>query len=221
MKKNLLPAIACLLAVRLSAADMAAPATPVATSTPVATASPTPAVVASTPGTPTALPSTATASMPGLKVGEKAIDFTLKNADGKEVALKDMLKKGKVALLFYRSGDWCPYCINELQDLQKNIKNIEAAGVEFAAISYDTPETLTRVAAKYSLTFPLLSDIGSKTITAYGVLNKEATGRAAGVAYPVIYILDAQGVIRVKLMREGYRERPAPAEIIAGAKSFK
>jgi cytochrome oxidase Cu insertion factor (SCO1/SenC/PrrC family) len=42
----------------------------------------------------------------GLKVGEKAPTFTLKDQEGKERTLDDLLKKGKVALVFYRSADW-------------------------------------------------------------------------------------------------------------------
>ena len=42
----------------------------------------------------------------GLQVGEKAPKFTLKDQEGKERSLDDLLKKGKVALVFYRSADW-------------------------------------------------------------------------------------------------------------------
>ena len=42
----------------------------------------------------------------GLKVGEKAPKFTLKDQEGKKRSLDDLLKDGKVALVFYRSADW-------------------------------------------------------------------------------------------------------------------
>jgi cytochrome oxidase Cu insertion factor (SCO1/SenC/PrrC family) len=42
----------------------------------------------------------------GLRVGEKAPKFTLKDQQGKERSLDELLKKGKVALVFYRSADW-------------------------------------------------------------------------------------------------------------------
>jgi cytochrome oxidase Cu insertion factor (SCO1/SenC/PrrC family) len=42
----------------------------------------------------------------GLKVGEKAPAFTLKDQAGKERALKDLLQDGPVALVFYRSASW-------------------------------------------------------------------------------------------------------------------
>ncbi len=46
-------------------------------------------------------------SMTGLQVGEKVPDFTLKDQNGKERALKDLLaKKGTTVLVFYRSALW-------------------------------------------------------------------------------------------------------------------
>jgi cytochrome oxidase Cu insertion factor (SCO1/SenC/PrrC family) len=42
----------------------------------------------------------------GLKVGEKAPGFRLKDQKGAEHTLEDLLKQGKVALVFYRSADW-------------------------------------------------------------------------------------------------------------------
>ena len=42
----------------------------------------------------------------GLKVGEKAPKFTLKDQEGRGRTLDEFLGKGKVALVFYRSADW-------------------------------------------------------------------------------------------------------------------
>ena len=42
----------------------------------------------------------------GRQSREKAPKFTLKDQEGKERPLDDLLKKGNVALVFYRSADW-------------------------------------------------------------------------------------------------------------------
>ena len=41
----------------------------------------------------------------GLKVGDKAPDFSLPNPDGKPVALQDYTSRGPVVVIFYR-GYW-------------------------------------------------------------------------------------------------------------------
>jgi hypothetical protein len=42
----------------------------------------------------------------GLKVGEKAPAFKLKDQDGKEQTLEEFTKKGTVAIVFHRSAGW-------------------------------------------------------------------------------------------------------------------
>ena len=43
---------------------------------------------------------------PGLEVGVKAPAFKLKDQNDKDVALSGLLKKGPVALVFFRSASW-------------------------------------------------------------------------------------------------------------------
>jgi peroxiredoxin len=158
---------------------------------------------------------------PGLAIGAKGPDFTLPGSTGQAVALSRLTAKGRVAVVFVRSADWCPYCRKQLQDLERDRAAIEATGVQLIAISYDSLATNDAATSKLGLTFPLLSDAGSKVIDAYGIRNHEAKGRAAGVPHPVVFILDQEGVIRAKLARDNYRDRPESAEIIAAVRSLK
>lgn len=43
---------------------------------------------------------------PGLKVGEKAPEFELKDQLGKPIKLSKLLQTGPVAIVFHRSADW-------------------------------------------------------------------------------------------------------------------
>lgn len=43
---------------------------------------------------------------PGLKVGQKAPDFELKDQLGKPKKLSKLLEQGTVAIVFHRSADW-------------------------------------------------------------------------------------------------------------------
>jgi peroxiredoxin len=59
-------------------------------------------------------------------------------------------------------------------------------------VSYDSIEVLAEFAEKRKIAFPLLSDLGSKTMTAYGLLNKEAKGEAEGIPYPGSSVIDSK-----------------------------
>lgn len=159
--------------------------------------------------------------VPGLEIGARAPAFSLPSSTGGSVDLGELLARGPVALAFVRSADWCPYCRRQLQGLEKNLAQLKTAGVQLVALSYDAPAINAAAAKKLGLTFPLLSDAGSAVIDAYGIRNHEARGRSAGVPHPVLFLVDAQGVIRAKLARDNYRDRPEVAEILAAAKALR
>ena len=104
--------------------------------------------------------------------------------------------------------------------MQKNQEALNQAGVRVVAVSYDSVETLQAFAKERKILYPLIADQGSKLIDAVGVRNKAADGnrRLKGVPHPGTFLVDAEGVIRVKLFHDGYRERHTSAEIIAAAK---
>lgn len=99
--------------------------------------------------------------------------------------------------------------------LQRSLPEIQRAGLGLVAVSYDSTATLRAFADKHAVTFPMLSDQGSKTISAWGILNREATGRTAGIPYPGTYVLDPKGVIVSRNFEEAYQERDSAASIIA------
>jgi cytochrome oxidase Cu insertion factor (SCO1/SenC/PrrC family) len=51
-------------------------------------------------------PAVAAEKTPGLKVGEKAPNFTLTDQSGKPFNLAETLKKGPTAIVFHRSANW-------------------------------------------------------------------------------------------------------------------
>ena len=105
--------------------------------------------------------------------------------------------------------------------LQGDLKTLEDAGVRIVAVSYDSVDVLARFAAEKKITFPLLSDSESEVIKSFGILNKEATGRTAGIPYPGTYLIDSQGVIRAKLFLDGYKNRHATEALIKAAADLK
>ena len=102
--------------------------------------------------------------------------------------------------------------------LQSSLKEIEATGGQLVGISYDSIAILKRFATKSAITYPLLSDTGSRTIDAYEIRNKEAQGRAGGIPYPGTFVVDSKGVIRSKLFLDGYKERHAVDALVKALK---
>ena len=105
--------------------------------------------------------------------------------------------------------------------LQSSLKEIEASPGQVVAISYDSPAILKRFAEKSAITYPLLSDVGSTTIDAYGTRDKEAPERWSGIPHPGTFIVGTNGIIRSKLFFEGYKERHATEALLQALKSAR
>ncbi|MGD9796145.1 MAG: peroxiredoxin family protein, partial [Acidimicrobiia bacterium] len=155
----------------------------------------------------------------GPQVGQTVPDFSLTDQSGKTWTRQSIMGPKGAMLVFYRSADWCPYCKTQLVDLQGRLDALRAQGLGVAAISYDPVPTLSEFASRRKITFPLLSDAGSATIKAFGILtplpemafgpekdNPEviaelqkyvAGGKPspswAGIAFPGTFILDPKG----------------------------
>ena len=154
----------------------------------------------------------------GLPIGHTAPAFKLSDQNGREVSLEALLAKGPVAIVFHRSVDWCLYCKLQMVQLQRIKKEIEAAGAQVVAISYDSPDKLKTYAKKQKITFSLLSDVGSKTIDAYNLRSPNASPETSGFARHATLIVDQKGIIRSKIVRVSYKERPAIDALINALK---
>ncbi|MGE3958175.1 MAG: redoxin domain-containing protein [Vicinamibacterales bacterium] len=176
----------------------------------------------------------------GPQVGQTVPDFRLTDQNGKTWTRSSIMGPKGAMLVFYRSADWCPYCKTQLVDLQGRLETLRAQGLGVAAISYDPVPTLAEFATRRHITFPLLSDAGSATIKAFGILNplpaiafgpekddpdviaelrKYVSGGQpnpswAGIAFPGTFILDRQGRVVSRFFEDYYVERSTFANIM-------
>jgi hypothetical protein len=101
-------------------------------------------------------------------------------------------------------------------ELQSRIDDLKRSGLGVAAISYDSPAVLADFARRRGITFPLLSDQGSATIKAYGLLNTtvQPGTMAEGVPFPGTFVLDRAGRVTERLFEDAYQERYTVSTIL-------
>lgn len=111
--------------------------------------------------------------------------------------------------------------------MQKELPAIQKAGVQVVGISYDSADTLKSFADRQKITFPLLSDPDSKTITAYALKNQEMVGKSYGkfdldgIPYPGTLLIDRDGIVRAKLFKDGYKLRHSVDELTQEAEKLR
>ena len=167
----------------------------------------------------------------GLFIASKAPDFKAKDQNGKEIKLKDMLKVGKVVLVFYR-GEWCPYCNRELSRLQDSLQLIIDKGATLVAVSPEKSENISKTVEKTKATYSILYDEDLKIMKAYDVefevpentltryrnagldLEKKNGGNGKYLPVPAIYIIDKESTIIYRFFEPDYKKRPSVLEIL-------
>jgi len=167
----------------------------------------------------------------GLFIDSRAPDFKMKDQFGQEIRLKELLKKGKLVLLFYR-GNWSPDCNRELQRFQDSFQLIKDKGAALIAVTPEKPENISKTIEKTTASFPILFDDELKIMKSYDVAlevpeNTISRYRSSGIdlqkingkdwkylPVPAVYIIDKEATVTYRFFDMDYKKRPAVLEIL-------
>jgi peroxiredoxin Q/BCP len=135
------------------------------------------------------------AATPRLSPGDPAPDFTLPDADGKPLALKDL--RGRKVVLYAYPAASTPGCTTQACDFRDHLSSLQAAGYDVVGLSPDEPSKLAAFRDAEGLTFPLLSDPAKQVLTAYGAYGEKSLyGKTVVGVLRSTFVLDEQGVVQ-------------------------
>ncbi len=172
--------------------------------------------------------------LPGLIIPNS----TLKNTEGKQVSIKDIVSKKPTILVVYRGG-WCPYCSKQLANIQKVEQQLVAKGFQIIAVSPDSPEKLSESTIS-SANYQLLSDdqlsfsqdlglafyLEDKVAEIYrnklGVNFVTLDGEEkVALPVPAVFVLDTQGRVHFQYANPNYKVRLSEQLLLAAADSVQ
>jgi peroxiredoxin len=120
-------------------------------------------------------------------------EFTLPDAGGKSVSLRDF--DGKPVVVLFYLGSTCSHCMEQLKSFTSAAKDFTAAGIKIVAIGSEEPAGLTASSntcdAKSGAPFPLLSDPDLKVFKQWRCHDDFEKSALHGV-----FLLDAKGQVR-------------------------
>ncbi len=129
-----------------------------------------------------------------IAIGVPAPTFSLKTSEGKTMKLSDF--RGRHVVLYFYPKDDTPGCTKEACSFQSNLTQLTSADAVVLGISRDDIVSHQRFAAKFHLTFPLLSDPDASVCKAYGVYKQKSMyGRTYWGIERTTFIIDPQGRI--------------------------
>ena len=133
-----------------------------------------------------------------LAPGDPAPEFTLLDADGKEVSLSSF--RGQRVIVYFYPAAMTPGCTKEACDFRDSLADLNSAGITVLGISPDQPAKLAKFRDKEGLTFPLLSDPDHAVLEAYGAYGeKKLYGKTTVGVIRSTFVIDADGKIEKAL----------------------
>jgi peroxiredoxin Q/BCP len=129
-----------------------------------------------------------------LKAGDKAPDFSLTDQNGDTVKLSQF-KGGKLLVYFYPKADTSG-CVKQACSVRDAAPDFSGLNVAAVGISPDKPDKQKKFDEKYSLGFPLLSDVDNAVAKAFGAWGeKKMYGKTYEGIIRSAFLIDENSVI--------------------------
>lgn len=152
----------------------------------------------------------------GLAVGEQVPLTTSLLTSGGETSLGQILENSPALVVFTRSVEWCPYCQTQLKSINAIVGDLKERGYNLYGLSYDSPDKQDRFSKNQMLQYEMLSDQPSAVIDGFGLRDPQYTeGRAVGVPYASVFLIDKSGKIIARMVSGDYKKRPTNEQILA------
>jgi len=174
-------------------------------------------------------------STTALSQGAKAPEFVLNDHNGKPVSSAELLNRGPLVICFFR-GRWCPFCVGQLEAMNRILPQIKQAQASLIAISPQTVKQSFFMSDQHKLRFPLLSDPGNSVAREFGLVYRVpdyqqevyrrvfinlpfANGDESWeLPIPATHVVDRNGDVIYASVNADYTERPEPSEILSQLK---
>ena len=156
------------------------------------------------------------------KIGDSAPNLMGKNHLGKLVNLKDLIKNGKVIVMFYR-GAWCGYCNKYMSELEATLPEFTAKNATVIAITPEIEESISKTVEKTKSSFSIVYDKDRKIMKDWKVaysLTDDMKTKYKGygldlekqqgdwmLPVPATYVIGQNGKIEFVHFDENYQQR--------------
>lgn len=144
--------------------------------------------------------------------GKAAPAFTLPDAAGTKVALKDL--RGRDVIVYFYPRDNTPGCTKEACGFRDLWNDIQQAGAVVLGISPDSQAAHEKFAAQHDLPFTLLSDPDKKVMEKYGAWGEKTMygKKTVGVIRSTVWV-GADGKVK-KHWRRVAKAAEHPAKVL-------
>ena len=152
-----------------------------------------------------------------VKIGDRALNFSLKTIHGHTVDLKDLYQEKPVVLVVLRGwpGYQCPICTRQVGGLVAEADNFARHGASVLMVYPGPSEELQQHANEFSHDFQFPDDFYFTLDPDYSMVNKYGLRWDAPkeTAYPSTFVIDKSGKVVFAKVSNSHGDRSTPDEI--------
>lgn len=138
---------------------------------------------------------------PKLAVGNKLPEFDLAALDDARVRSAEL--RGKPAVFLFFSGNDCPFCMGQVQEITARHAELRDLGIRLVLISPQPAARTRKLATETGLSSSFRVDRGNSAAEVLGIADE-------GSVMPTVIVTNANGTILYSDQSDNYRVRPEP-----------
>jgi len=153
-----------------------------------------------------------------LRVGQPLPYFEAEDENGNPVSSSDL--RGRVAVLLFVRGTWCPFCSKQVRNLTRTYREINETGARLVLITPRPLEVTRRVADMFGVEFEFWLDRSLAAASILGLVLESGVPESSRPEYgpdtlwPTSLVVDAEGRIRYTELSRFIVDRPDPETLL-------
>ena len=159
-----------------------------------------------------------------IKIGDKALNFTLKTIQGEKVNLKDLYHERPVVLVVLRGwpGYQCPICTRQVGGLVAEADNFGKYGAAVLMVYPGPSEDLREHAKEFSQDFQFPENFYFTLDPSFIMVSKYGLrwDEPKETAYPSTFVIDKKGKVVFAKVSHTHGGRSTPDEILGVLKKL-
>lgn len=141
-----------------------------------------------------------------LKTGDLIPAVKLNDSQGQQHNVRALTEDQNVLLVIYR-GEWCPFCIGQLESFESVLPELKNYNTGLVAISPDSQATNKNTQRKFGLDYLFLSDANMKLIDELGLRKNDK------LPHPATILIGKGGEVLWYYVDPDFKTRPTGKQI--------
>mgnify|MGYP000409834708 CR=1 FL=1 len=137
-----------------------------------------------------------------LDTGDKIPSIALPDSQGEKHNLRLLSAKQNLLLVIYR-GEWCPFCIGQLESFEAVLPELKAYQTRLVAVSPDDMATNKNTQRQFTQGYLFLSDSEMRLIDELGLRKNES------LPHPATILIEKGGNVLWYYVDPDYKTRPS------------